>query len=94
MLAWCSGMVQKGGAEEVPPFVPLSRDRVCPRFLPTHADSAQAELQTASQRVPLMDPDFVPKPTLSPGESVDSVVAHEVKEIGVHMYVCVVSLRQ
>jgi hypothetical protein len=47
----------------------------------------QAELQTTSQRVTLSDSSTAPVP-VAPGESLDSIISHEVKELGKHT--CVV----
>ncbi|KJE92725.1 hypothetical protein CAOG_03639 [Capsaspora owczarzaki ATCC 30864] len=67
-------------------------------YISVHNDSnmrirdvaVKAELQTTSQRVPLSD--LAPSDKeLSPGASVDVVVHHEVKELGVHILVCSVS---
>lgn len=54
--------------------ISLTGGRVC---------CAQAELQTASQRVTLSDSSPTPVP-VAPGESHDSVISHEVKELGKH----------
>jgi hypothetical protein len=43
----------------------------------------QAELQTTSQRVTLSDSSTAPVP-VAPSESIDSVISHEVKELGKH----------
>lgn len=51
----------------------------------------KSELQTSSQRVTLSDPS--PQNTVDSGVSIDTVVHHEVKELGVHILVCSVSYR-
>ena len=43
----------------------------------------QADLQTGSQRMSLTNTE--PIPYLSPGNALDEVINHEVKELGTHM---------
>ena len=61
---------------------PLKRHDSVPLFL-----LAQADLQTSSQRLSLSGADSEVKSTLAPGEGLDDVITHEVKELGTHMFV-------
>ena len=62
-------------------------------YISVHNDSnmqmrdvvVKAELQTSSQRITLSDMAAKAQDTLLPAASVDVVVHHEVKELGVHM---------
>ena len=54
----------------------------------SHHASHQAELQTNSQRVTLADTSPTPQDVV-PGQNMDIVISHEVKELGKHT--CVVS---
>ncbi|XP_029639631.1 trafficking protein particle complex subunit 13 isoform X4 [Octopus sinensis] len=68
-------------------------------YISVHNDSTQlcrdiavkADLQTSSQR--LMLSGVTPHPTaeLTPNDSIDGVIHHEVKELGTHILVCAVS---
>nr|XP_002129801.2 trafficking protein particle complex subunit 13 [Ciona intestinalis]XP_026690326.1 trafficking protein particle complex subunit 13 [Ciona intestinalis]XP_026690327.1 trafficking protein particle complex subunit 13 [Ciona intestinalis] len=51
--------------------------------------SLMADLQTGSQRITLSNK--TPKESLKPGNSLDEVINHEVKELGTHILVCTVS---
>lgn len=54
----------------------------------------RCDLQTASQRLPLLQPQSeseVMNEQLVPGASIDHVLSHEVKECGTHILVCEVS---
>jgi len=54
--------------------------------------SVKADLQTTAQRIPLSGQGSSAVLTeLAPDQSVDDVIHHEVKEIGVHILVCAVS---
>lgn len=50
----------------------------------------KAELRTASQRVPMHDTTDKPRAELAPNESLDVVVQHEIKELGLHTLMCAV----
>lgn len=52
----------------------------------THHVPQQAELQTNSQRVTLADTSPTPQDVV-PGQNMDIVISHEVKELGKHTYV-------
>ena len=47
----------------------------------------KADLQAGHQRSALTRPDAVPTASLPPDGSVDDIVSHEVKELGIHMCV-------
>ncbi|KAF7731229.1 hypothetical protein EC973_000645 [Apophysomyces ossiformis] len=53
-----------------------------------HQVSVKIELQTASQRFVLSDTTDTPRTTLDPRATYDLTVAHEIKELGVHILVC------
>jgi len=78
----------------------LGETFVC--YVSLHNDSTEicdnlnlrCDLQTASQRLPLLQPQAssdVNNEQLVPGESIDHVLSHEVKECGTHILVCEVS---
>ena len=78
----------------------LGETFVC--YVSLHNDSTETcdnlnlrcDLQTASQRLPLLQPlssSDSNSEQLVPGESVDHVLTHEVKECGTHILVCEVS---
>ncbi|ESO89020.1 hypothetical protein LOTGIDRAFT_106290 [Lottia gigantea] len=68
-------------------------------YISVHNDSNQvckeitlkADLQTSSQRLSLSSKNSQPVPELLPDHSIDDVIHHEVKELGTHILVCVVS---
>ncbi|KAK6187872.1 hypothetical protein SNE40_005803 [Patella caerulea] len=68
-------------------------------YISVHNDSNQvckeitlkADLQTSSQRLSLSSRNSQPVPELLPDHSIDDVIHHEVKELGTHILVCVVS---
>ncbi|KAG0166397.1 hypothetical protein DFQ28_007258 [Apophysomyces sp. BC1034] len=55
-----------------------------------HQVGVKVELQTSSQRFVLSDTTAMPKTTLDPRATYDVTVAHEIKELGVHILVCFV----
>lgn len=78
----------------------LGETFVC--YVSLHNDSTETcdhlnlrcDLQTASQRLPLLQPQAssdVNNEQIVPGESIDHVLSHEVKECGTHILVCEVS---
>merc|ERR1711974_438463 len=75
----------------------LGETFVC--YVSLHNDSTETcdnlnlrcDLQTASQRLPLLQPQSssdTESEQIVPGESVDHVLNHEVKECGTHILVC------
>ncbi|XP_046839890.1 trafficking protein particle complex subunit 13-like isoform X2 [Xenia sp. Carnegie-2017] len=69
-------------------------------FICVHNDSNQiakdivikTDLQTSSQRLTLLSATInEPVPKLDPSESIEQVIQHEVKELGMHLLVCAVS---
>eukprot|EP00163_Fabomonas_tropica_P005875 TRINITY_DN1552_c0_g1_i1.p2 TRINITY_DN1552_c0_g1~~TRINITY_DN1552_c0_g1_i1.p2 ORF type:complete len:126 (-),score=11.96 TRINITY_DN1552_c0_g1_i1:250-627(-) len=52
--------------------------------------AVKVELQTPTQRTSLLDLSDAPIPYFESGQNHDYVVEHELKELGVHMYVVVV----
>nr|XP_039260006.1 trafficking protein particle complex subunit 13-like [Styela clava] len=68
-------------------------------YISVHNDSTQeatdvvvkADLQTGSQRISLTQP--ASRDVLSPENSIDDVMRHEVKELGTHILVCSVSYK-
>lgn len=68
-------------------------------YISVHNDSSQdatdvivkADLQTGSQRISLTQPAI--RDLLSPENSIDDVMRHEVKELGTHILVCSVSYK-
>lgn len=55
---------------------------------PVHQAGVKIELQTSSQRFVLSDTTATPLMTLEPQATYDTTVAHEIKELGVHILVC------
>jgi hypothetical protein len=55
---------------------------------PVHQVGIKIELQTSSQRFVLSDTSNTPHNTLEPSATLDTTVAHEIKELGVHILVC------
>ncbi|KAI7868581.1 hypothetical protein BDF14DRAFT_1791807 [Spinellus fusiger] len=53
-----------------------------------HQVGIKIELQTSSQRFVLSDTTTTPCTTLDPHTTTDTTVAHEIKELGVHILVC------
>ncbi|ELU05219.1 hypothetical protein CAPTEDRAFT_211630 [Capitella teleta] len=51
----------------------------------------KADLQTSSQRLTLSSSHANPVQQLTPSESIDDVIQHEVKELGTHILVCAVT---
>ena len=68
-------------------------------YVSLHNDSTEScetvhlkcDLQTATQRLPLLQPTGPQGLSLNSGTSIDNVLSHEVKEIGTHILVCEVS---
>ena len=75
--------------------VPLPRTRAAPRraaprqpraLLPLHhLRSSQAELQTKSRRITLLDIKATPVPCFQAAENKDFIVQQELEELGTHM---------
>ena len=68
-------------------------------YVSLHNDSTElcenvilkCDLQTATQRLPLLQSGNQNGGQLQPGSSIDQVLSHEVKELGTHILVCEVS---
>ncbi|KAG2177110.1 hypothetical protein INT43_007766 [Umbelopsis isabellina] len=55
-----------------------------------HEIKLKAELQTSSQRFNLADTNDTPLASMDPGASNEFVISHEIKELGVHILVCLI----
>ncbi|CAG8496147.1 5446_t:CDS:2 [Ambispora gerdemannii] len=57
----------------------------------TREISVKAEIHTNTQRFSLTDTTVETLPTLEPNKSTECVIQHEIKELGVHAFVCLVT---